>query len=104
MRYRIGLIASSMAAMSLAPLTVRAQAPAACAPRADVLKQLSSKYRENPIAVGVAENGALLEVLASSDGATWTALVTRANGVSCVVMSGEAWQNRAPHLMVGLPL
>ena len=100
---RIASSAAFVAAMAFGQ-TVDAQTASNCGPRADLLKQLSSKCRESPVAIGVADNGSLLEVLASTDGATWTALVSRANGYSCVVMSGEDWQSRAPQLMVRLPL
>ena len=102
---RIASRAALVAAMAFGQtVDARAQTASNCGPRADLLKQLSSKYRESPVAIGVADNGSLLEVLASTDGATWTALVSRANGYSCVVMSGEDWQSHAPQLMVRLPL
>ena len=40
--------------------------------------------------MGLTESGAVLEVLASTVG-SWTILITRPDGVSCVVTSGEAW-------------
>jgi hypothetical protein len=72
------------------------QASGNCGPRDEVLKQLASKYHEAPVAVGMSSNGTVLEVLAALDGSTWTALVTRASGISCVMMSGEAWETQAP--------
>lgn len=77
----------------------KAEAVNKCMPRSEMLKQLSSLYKEAPVAVGVGDNGAVLEVLASHDGATWTAVVTRTNGVSCVVMSGDSWQISPPQTL-----
>jgi hypothetical protein len=79
-----------------------AQGAPRCAPRNELLRQLASVYREAPVAVGVADNGALLEILAATDGATWTVLVTRANGVSCVMLTGQDWQAKAPQAMAQL--
>lgn len=70
-----------------------------CMPRPEMLKQLAAIYKEAPVALGVSDNGAVLEVLASRDGATWTAVVTRANGVSCVVMSGDNWESARPQTL-----
>jgi hypothetical protein len=74
-----------------------------CAPRADLLKQLSSLYREAPVAVGVADDGNLLEVLAANKGETWTVLVTRANGVSCVMITGQDWHAEVPSIVARAP-
>ena len=48
--------------------------PARCLPHDEMLKHLSSQHHEKPVAVGVGDNGALLELFATADGATWTAL------------------------------
>ncbi len=77
--------------------------PTHCATRSEILKQLSSIYREAPVAVGIADNGSLLEVLAANDGATWSVLVTRSNGMSCVMLSGQDWQSKPAQSLAGLP-
>src|SRR5262249_47364118 len=107
---------SSMRMQRFAPLSVaiaalvgaiagnaNAQIATRCAPRAELLKQLSSLYREAPVGYGVADNGALLEVLAANNGSTWTLLVTRTNGVSCVMLSGQDWQAEPPQSVAALP-
>lgn len=68
-------------------------APMACSPREDVVNQLATKFKEAPVAIGLANNGGLLEVLTAGDGATWTIIITMPNGVSCLVAAGEDWQN-----------
>ncbi len=83
-------------ALLLAATPALAQQRPRCGPRADVLKQLSSTYREAPVAVGIGSNGRLLEVVASVDGATWTVLVTSTDGISCMMMSGETWELALP--------
>lgn len=95
---------STIAVVAAATLSLSAESIAQsaqrCGPRAELLKTLSSQYKEAPVAMGLADNGSgVLEVLASLDGATWTALVTRTNGISCLVMSGENWQVMPPQSM-----
>jgi hypothetical protein len=63
-----------------------------CSPRNDVLSQLSEKYKEAPVAIGLASNGNLVEVLTAGDGKTWTIIQTSPAGVSCLVAAGESWQ------------
>jgi hypothetical protein len=64
----------------------------ACSARDDVLTQLGSKYKEAPSAIGLANNGGLIEVLTSDDGSTWTIILSMPNGTSCLLAAGEDWQ------------
>ena len=72
--------------------TTPAAAQTVCMNRADVLEQLSSKYAETPIALGLEQRGDVVEIFSSGDGATWTMVFTRPDGETCLVASGEAWQ------------
>ena len=49
------------------PTSARGQA---CASYIDVVDQLTTKYGEAPIALGLANNGSVVEVFASHDGAS----------------------------------
>ena len=62
-----------------------------CAERSTVLTHFGAKYKEGPVAMGLASNGAVLEVLTSVKG-SWTIIVTGPTGKTCIVASGEAWQ------------
>lgn len=62
-----------------------------CGTRDSVLKQLASEYQEAPVGIGLASNGAVVELLTSSTG-TWTLLVTMPKGSTCLMGTGEAWQ------------
>ncbi len=86
-----------LSALSLTVATA-AEAGAPCSPRKDVLTQLSEKYKEAPVAIGLASNGNLVEVLTASDGATWTIIQTSPAGLSCLVAAGESWQPQKPQL------
>lgn len=71
-------------------------AAAACAPRDDILARLAEQYDERPIGVGLTSSGALMELLVSPDGRTWTIILSLPDGQSCLVTSGESWQEREP--------
>lgn len=80
-------------------LALPATAQTVCGEREKFIDHLSSSYKEAPAAIGLASNGNVLEVL-TSHGGTWTIIVTRPNGMSCVVASGEAWED-LPKLALG---
>jgi hypothetical protein len=89
---RIAYVAAAAALITAPVVPAQAQAPA-CVKRADLIKHLENKYHEAPAAVGLADNGALLEVFASKQGETWTVTVTMPNGISCMVATGQQWQD-----------
>jgi hypothetical protein len=76
--------------LALTPAVALAQQ--ACNPRHHVLKHLADKYKEVPVAVGVTNKGGLVEVLTTSNGGTWTIIVSEPNGTSCMVAAGEGWK------------
>jgi hypothetical protein len=63
-----------------------------CGKRNTILSFLSTKYSEKPIAMGVAANGGLIEVLSSNEGSTFTIVVTMPKGNTCMVAAGEGWE------------
>lgn len=71
-----------------------------CNDRAKVLSYLSGKYGEVPVAMGLAANGSVLEVLASDKG-SWTIILTSPRGFSCVVASGKAWEELERKVWLG---
>lgn len=80
-----------IAAALIAAVSVPAAAQTLCGSRETVMKQLASEYQEAPIGIGLASNGAVVELLTSSNG-TWTLLVTTPRGPTCLMGTGEAWQ------------
>ncbi|WP_298679471.1 hypothetical protein [uncultured Lentibacter sp.] len=91
------------AACALAPLAAfseraTAQTAANCAPREAVLARLAERYGETRQSVGLGANNAMVEVFASADSGTWTILVTTAQGLSCLVASGQAYEALAEAL------
>ncbi len=86
------LMATTLAT-ALATLAVStASAQTMCNKRSEFLSALEKGYSEAPVALGLVSNGSVLEVLSSEKG-TWTIIVTMPDGNSCVVASGEAWQD-----------
>lgn len=74
-----------------------AAAMQACSTRAQILGALTKRYGEMPVAMGIASNGGLVEVLASpADGGskpgTWSIIVTMPTGISCLLATGESWE------------
>ncbi len=79
-------------ALVLVSVSASAQAAPQCNSRETVLELLSEKYSEAPVAVGVANNGGLVEVLSTGDGETWSIIITSPKGMSCLVAAGEGWR------------
>lgn len=75
-----------------------AQQPA-CGPRAAIVGQLADHYGERQTALGVAGDGAAaVELWTAGGGESWSLLVTRRDGVSCLVAAGQDWTAvPAPH-------
>lgn len=69
-----------------------ALAQMACDKRTEVMTHLERKYSEAPIALGVANNGGLVELLTTQSGTTWTLIITLPNGMTCLLAAGEDWE------------
>lgn len=72
-------------------LPVSASAAGPCYPRDAIHAHLAERYGERPAGVGVAA-GQLVELLTRPDGASWTILVVRPDGLACPVAAGEDWK------------
>lgn len=88
-RFRIIAAAAMLAAFFLPGV---AQAMPFCRPTGEVLEVLVERYGERPAGVGVTLDGALLQLLVRPDLRSWTVLLTRADGVSCMLAAGVDWQ------------
>jgi hypothetical protein len=77
-----------------------ADAQTAGVDRALVVKQLLEKHSEKPVGMGIATNGGIVELFASTDGATWTLIMTMPNGKSVMVGAGQDWAG-APVIVAG---
>lgn len=64
-----------------------------CASRAEVIDRLAESYGESRQSIGMAPQGRVVEVFASLETGTWTITVTLPNGVTCLVASGQSYEN-----------
>lgn len=88
-----GLVLSVVAASNLAEA---AQPTNQCTDRESALNHLSNRYSEAPVAVGLANNGGVVEVLTDSAGSTWSIIITMPDGTACMVAAGEHWEPLHP--------
>jgi len=86
----VGLALSAI----LAPTSGAAQG-ANCAPRDVVVERLASKYGESRQSMGLGANNAVVEVFASTKTGSWTITVTTVHGLTCLVASGQAFEELA---------
>ena len=68
-----------------------------CAPHADMLSVLAKQYGEAPQAIGIVNGNTVLEVLSSKTG-SFTVLVTRPDGVACILAAGQDFEEVPDHL------
>ena len=84
-------------------MTAAAEGGPPCGPRKALTKKLEQAYGETRQGVGLTGGQVLFEVWTSENG-TWTLLLTRPDGKSCVMAVGENWQDTAEqHARVGDP-
>ncbi|MBK1868769.1 hypothetical protein [Taklimakanibacter albus] len=72
-----------------------------CASHDDLVSLLAKQYKETPEAIGITQDGTLLEVFVSEQ-RSWTVLLTTATGVSCIAASGENWERERRKPEAGL--
>ncbi|MBV7396239.1 hypothetical protein [Mameliella sediminis] len=77
---------------------VEAQELRHCAPRDQVVDRLATKFGETRQSMGLGANNAVMELFASSESGSWTITVTMANGITCLVASGQAFEELAEAL------
>lgn len=78
-------------AAALAP-PAQAQTVAPCMARGDLIDTLNKKYSETMIGGGLQNARQLLEIWRSEETGSFTVIVTNADGLSCIVASGQHWQ------------
>jgi hypothetical protein len=89
-----GLLSASLIAMFLALPSAWAQGK--CLPHDQAKTNLKRHYGEEAVGVGLGTEGQTVFELFVADTGTWTILVTRTNGLSCVAASGNDWSKLAP--------
>ena len=74
-------------------LPAQAQPNRNCAPRESVVERLANDYGETRQSVGLADGG-MVEIFASATG-SWSILVTTPDMMTCLVASGQSWEQVA---------
>jgi hypothetical protein len=94
------IAALTTAAALFVAMTTPAKALAAlnCGPRDLVVQRLADGYGETRQSIGIGSNNAVVEVYASAETGSWTILVTTPAGVTCLVASGQAFEEVAEAL------
>jgi len=64
----------------------------ACGPRDQIVATLLDRYGENFSGGGLQNDAAVYEIWTSAEEGTWTILLTRPNGISCVMAAGTDWR------------
>ncbi len=92
------VVLTAAAAMLLVATTDVAAQGRNCGPREAVVTRLSEGYGETRQSMGLGSNNAVVEVFASSKTGSWTITVTQANGLTCLVASGQGFEKLAEAL------
>jgi hypothetical protein len=99
------LIAASLGLGALLAATGPAfsQSAGNCAMRQNVIDRLASAYGETRQSIGLGANNQVVEVFASPETGTWTITVTNPSGLTCLVASGQAFEDVARETVAGDP-
>lgn len=90
-----GISAAALALLLGAKATLAQEA--ACATYSEIAQQLERRYAELPVSLGLSSAGQVVQVFSTADGATWTMVLTKPDGTSCVVAAGEHWEILQPN-------
>ncbi len=90
MRKTLFKMTMGLGIMALAAQQVHAQN---CAPREDIIQRLAETYGETRRGIGIARQGSVMEVYASDSSGSWTITVTLPDGVTCLIASGQAYED-----------
>lgn len=82
------LLSTSVAAQGIA----NNGAPVVCDDRMTIVSSLSDDYQETRNSIGLANSGSVVEVFSSIDG-SWSMIVTRPDGISCLIAAGRNWES-----------
>lgn len=65
-----------------------------CAPRDEIIKRLKGQYGERPHSGGITANNLVTEVWVNPVNRSWTLLLTKPDGESCVLAAGDDWDGK----------
>ncbi|GHC52838.1 hypothetical protein [Neogemmobacter tilapiae] len=80
-----------------------AQSAPPCAPRATVVEALSERYGESRQSIGMSADNMVVEVYASRETGSWSLVITRPDGLSCLAVTGNGFEVLAEAAQKGDP-
>jgi hypothetical protein len=83
---------------AICPAAVNAQTN--CASRDTVVEKLQTGYGEVFAGGGLQNTKRVFEIWYSEEQGTWTILMTRADGTSCIMASGTNWRDAPPGIKI----
>jgi hypothetical protein len=95
----------TIAAAALVTATVAgasSASPQACGEREEMVSRLGNLHAEHLVAAGLQDERHIVEIWASEDGSTWTVLLSRVDGVSCIMGAGSAWTSYPENRLAGI--
>ena len=91
MKRNLFLMSFGIGAMMLAANHTNAQGRV-CAPHAAIVERLAERYGESRQSIGLGSDNTVVEVFASNETGSWTIVVTRPGGPSCLIAAGQSFQ------------
>ena len=91
---RLAPLFPALAALLVFPVLADAQtARTLCAERDQIVGTLTGYFGETARSWGMGPAGRIVEIFASEETGTWTITVTAPDGTTCLVASGNSWQD-----------
>lgn len=91
MKRNLFLMSFGIGAMMLAANHANAQSRQ-CAAHDAVVERLAVRYGESRQSIGLGSDNSVVEVYASAETGSWTIVVTRPGGPTCLVAAGQSFQ------------
>lgn len=90
----VSLTTRSAIAIGLLSLTPIAEAEGTqpCAARGEVVRKLEERFGETLRSIGLQQDDNLVEIYSSEQTGSWTILMTRPDGISCLIAAGRLWE------------
>jgi len=93
---RFKFLVPALAAFLVLPALAEAQAARTlCADRDQIVGTLTGYFGETARSWGMGPAGRIVEIFASEETGTWTITVTAPDGTTCLVASGNSWEDLA---------
>lgn len=85
-----------MGVLTLILMCSPAHAAGVCGPHAKIVQQLETGYEEQRTGFGLGGNKSIVELFVSEKLNTWSLMITRPDGLTCLMATGSDWGNVQP--------